>query len=333
MNHRTAGYWSAAGWLMAVWMLAGTTPQAAAQASSALELAERIVELQRFREFYTAEWDAQMNWMKSESGDAAGMDAAQPFMDVLREQQIEMPAQEWARVLANSFDSGQLAAIVSLLEQPEFQAWTAKQLEIYPDFASGVMEQSMAAGEVLVEEMMSTMGEEKALDFDPVVNSRLASVFEYVPGSRVDARLEHGIFQEVRIPVLGGALAAAFDDYALQLVPDGGEARVASISAQRAFPTMAGCEAKRTQLERSLVGLFDDSRESDCGFIRHLSAGGDTTMTLQCSERTLLGNHALLSLDITHEPTQEAMFSQSFIVDNSEQSEELDDPHLPPHPD
>lgn len=324
MNHRTAGYWSAAAWLVAVWMLSGTTSQAAGQESSALELAERIVELQRVREFNAAEWDAQMNWMKSQSGDSDEMDAAQPIMDVLREQQVEMPAEEWARVLANSFDSGQLAAIVSLLEQPELQAWTAKQLEIYPDFANAVIQHSMAAGEVLAEEMMGTLGEENALEFDPVVNSPLASVFEHVPGSRVDARLEHGMFQEIRIPVLGGALAAAFDDYALSLVPDGGEARVASISAQRAFPTMAGCEGKRLQLERSLAGLFEDSRETDCGFIRHLSAGGDTRMTLQCSERTLLGNHALLSLEITHEPTQKAMFSQAFIVDDSEQPEDSD---------
>ena len=45
-------------------------------------------------------------------------------------------------------------------------------------------------------------------------------------------------------------------------------------------------------------------------------------MALQCSERTVLGNYALLWLEIRHVPTQEAMFSQSFILDDSEQSEE-----------
>jgi len=232
-----------------------------------------------------------------------------------------------ARALAASLDADQLAGVVRLLERPENQDWIELQLEIYPVFANAVLQQAVAAGEVMAEEMISTYGEEQPLDFEPVTASPLAAVFAHVPGSRVEATLEQGMyFHEVRIPVEGGVLAAAFDDYTLHLLPDGDAARAASISAERAFRDMAACDLKRRQLEVSLAALFDDSQDTDCGFTRHLSAGGgDTRMTLQCSEQKLLGAHARLKLDIIHEPTRQAMYSQAVTWDDPDQSNAIED--------
>ncbi|MDT8448936.1 MAG: hypothetical protein RQ847_02065 [Wenzhouxiangellaceae bacterium] len=79
-------------------------------------------------------------------------------------------------------------------------------------------------------------------------------------------------------------------------------------------------------LEQSLAGLFEDSRETDCGFMRYFSAGGETEMTLQCREQKLLGDHAKLALEITHEPTSNAMFSQAVVRDDADEPETEDAP-------
>ena len=245
----------------------------------------------------------------------------QSYIDILREQQVDAPAEEWARVLAGSLDVDQLDGAVRLLESPEHQAWVELQLKIYPEFVDSFLQQAVATGEILAEEMVSTYTEGRTPGIEPVVDSSLAGAFEYVPGARVDAQLEQGMFfHEARVPVEEGVLASTFDDYAVQMLPDGERARVVSISAERAFSDMIRCDARQRALEQRLANLFEDSEETDCGFTRYLNDAGDTTMTLRCNEENLLKTHATLSFKITHEPTQAAMYSQVADITGSEDS-------------
>lgn len=306
--------------------------------AEALELAERIVALQRMRDFLTIEWEEQMNWVDSETG-PNDFGVPDDVMQLFREQMIEAPAKEWARVLARSVEVPELAGIVRLLERPAYQDWTELQLELHPELIVGMMEQAVATGEVLTEEFNSDAAEFGATEqesaqtadtdfaessvstesgksiesieaIQPIVDSPLSRAFEYVPGTRVDANLEdQGFSQMVRLPVDSGPLAVAFDDYFVNLLPDDGAARVVSISAERAFPSESACEAKRRQLESSLAVLFDQSEETDCGFLRYLAHGGDTSMSVHCTERSVLGEQVELSFRISHEPTENARFA------------------------
>jgi hypothetical protein len=325
-------------------MAVSSAARAEEPSAQALELAERIVALQRMREFMTIEWQEQMNWFNPDTGpDDFGV--PEEFIQLAREQTIEAPAQEWANVLARSLEVPRLAGIVRLLERPAYQDWMELQLELHPEFIVGMMEEAVATGEVLVEEFnndppapgatereptqssgtdsagsgvsiessVSIRSRESIASIEaiePIVESPLSRAFEYVPGSRVDANLEgQRLFEKVRLPVDGGPLAVAFDDYFVNLLPDGDAARVVSISAERAFSSESACEAKRRQLESSLAVLFDRSEETDCGFLRYLAHGGDTTMSLHCTDRSVLGEQVELSFGIRHEPTENARFA------------------------
>lgn len=281
-------------------------------------LAERIVELQRLHELYEQEWDFQLEAMREHLPDGMSLEDFMPahVVEVMREQQIDGQVEEWLSVLAESLDEARLGEVANLLASPAYQDWQDEQLRLYPDYLARLSERMHAVGDVMVEEMS-----DQALEFEPpqpeypqlddiapVEDEALAALFGVAPGSRIDHRLESSFGQSMRVPTSNEALRSQFSDLEVRLVPDGEQARVGSISAQRSFVDEDACESARDMLDTSLAGHFDETRTNDCGNQQHVSAGGDIRLTLRCREPNMLGG-VTLSLSVTHQPTQNAHFA------------------------
>ena len=307
--------------IAAQWMAASlfTSPVAAQDTDDRrTALAERIVELQRLHELYEQEWDFQLEAMRENMPEGMSLEDFMPahMMEVMREQQVDGQIEEWLSVLAESLDEARLGEVASLLENPAYQDWQDEQLRLYPDYLARLSERMHAVGDVMVEEMTDEplefeppQPEHPQLDdIAPVEDEALAALFGVAPGSRIEHRLESSFGQSMQVPTSHEALRTQFSDLEVRLVPDGDQARVGSISAQRSFIDEDACESARDALDSSLAGHFDETRTNDCGNRQHVSAGGDIRLTLQCREPNALGG-VTMSLRVSHQPTQDAQFA------------------------
>lgn len=289
-----------------------------------LQWAERIAELQRVHDFHQAEWDFQMRMMREHFGEDEAFGAPEHLMEVMRAEQVEGQTEEWILTLAESFDVERLQAVAESLDSDEYRAWTTDQLEVYPAYLDRMMGRMEAVGEVMVEEV----SESDAIDpqqpdfegLEPIIDERLAGAFEYAPGARIDVELESGWMQSYRVPASQKDLAEVFQDLEIELVPDGDRARVRAVSAQRSFASGEACESARSRLEGELSDLFEYTEITDCGDVRHFSAGGDTRLSLYCRDQDAIGV-AELQLSVVHQPTQDAAFAD-FMVRMEEQEED-----------
>jgi hypothetical protein len=284
-------------------------------------LAERLVELQNLEAFFQAEWDFQMQQMEDAMADVpeAQMDIPEGYLEAFEQQQVEGQINDWVEAWADSFDEKRLAELVEYLERPQSQAWIAAQLEAYPRFLDALATRAEAMTDVFQEEQSARLEGESVSnsapavsmsDLEPVVDAELADLLEYAPGSRIEAALDRRFFSDVKVPASHPLINDLFADLNIQLVPDGQQAaRVAQVSAHRAFSDIESCESARDRLEQSLAGYFPDSEETDCGHVRYLAAGGDTRMTLGCSDQKAVGA-GKLRLVVSHKPTEDSAYEQ-----------------------
>ena len=297
-----------------------------------MALAERVVELQRLHELYEQEWDFHLEAMREHMPEDMSVEDFMPahVMEVMREQQVDGQIEEWLNLLAESLDEARLGEIASLLESPAYQDWQDEQLGLYPEYLARLSERMHAVGEVMVEEMS-----DQALEFErpqsehpelddiaPVEDEALAALFGIAPGSRIEHRLEYSFGQSMRVPASHEALRSQFSDLEVQLIPDGEQARIGSISAERSFIDEDACQSAREALDSSLAGHFDETRTNDCVNQQHFSAGGDIRLTLRCREPNVLGG-VTMSLRVTHQPTQDAQFAAMRVQYDDEQEPEM----------
>lgn len=305
-------------------LIPGVVPASQAD-SERMALAEQIATLQGIRDFYQAEWDHQRELMMEYLPEGMDMSVVDDMMGIAGDQMVDGRTEEWVQALAESMEPARLRDVARTLDSPEYQAWVSEQLAFFPAFLRGVAERMEATSEVLVEDFEdmefsfydedSDSGREtESLDFEAVEDSPLTAVFQVAPGARVEKKLPNPFMNVYRVPATHTALAKVFPDYEVQLVADGDQARVSNISAERGYDSQAGCEADRQRLESALAGYFTDSEVGSCGHIRHLSAGGDTRMSLHCREQSVFGG-ALLRLSVTHQPTERAAFSSFMVVE------------------
>lgn len=300
-------------------------------------LAERLVELQQLESFFQVEWDFQMRQMEKMMEDLpdGAMTIPEGYLEAMRQQQVEGQVSDWIEAWTIVFDERRLVELVDYLERPESRDWVAARLEAYPHFLEALTTRAEAMVDVFQEdfagqsEVIAGTDSDASIslsDIEPVTDSDLNKLFEFVPGSRIEAELDTPYFTAMSVPATDPLTGDVFSDHQIQLVSDGeATARVVRVSAQRAFSDIDTCKRTRDNLEQSLAGYFPDSQETDCGHMRYLAAGGDIRMTLSCREQKAVGA-SILHFDVLHVPTEEGAyrrFSEQF--DDEEYSTQAGD--------
>lgn len=300
-----------------------------------IDLAERLVELQRLESFFQAEWDLQMQQMEEamEELPEGQIDIPEGYLEAMRQQQVEGQVSDWVEAWATAFDERRLVELVDYLERPESRDWVAARLEAYPHFLEALSTRAQAMVDVFQEDFSSqsevatgTEPEPAASlsDIAPVVDSELEKLFEFAPGSRIEGSLDTPHFTNLRVPATDTLISDVFPDLEIQLVSDGeAAARVAQVSGQRAFSDAESCKSTRDALEESLAGYFPDSEETDCGHVRYMAAGGDIRMTLYCTSQKVVGA-SRLRLQVSHKPTEDSAYRRFRAQFENEENSEQD---------
>lgn len=307
---------------LAVIILPDASPAGPGAGDRNLALAERVVDLQRIRDFNQAEWDYFMRVMRDEMPQGWEADMPAKYLDLMREAQVDGPTGAWTDALAESLSATRLQEVIGFLERPDAQAWIADQLAVYPHYLDMTLAHVQALGEGMAGGIVdSPEASEPAIRLSDVVAvtaSPLGDVLGVIPGGRVEVSSEIRYFETVRIPANHAAVGAVFNDLEVHLYPEGeAGARIGRVSGERGYDRPEACESARTALEQGLAGYFSHADTMDCGGIRYVTSDGDTHMTLNCLDQKAFGS-SRLRLSVRHDPTGRAVDEgfRAFVTDD-----------------
>lgn len=293
-------------------LVSGTLPVAIAAddvSKEKMELAREVVELQRMREFFQLDWEAQKRTMLDSVPRENRNAQMKAWMSILRQQIVDGQTEAWVDAIAAEMDAASLRAAANVLESSGVQAWIANQLDAYPAFLEDRNERQKSAASVLADEVGGFDRRRKRMaEISPVGESRLGKALGLAPGARVDAAASKPYSMTYRFPVADGAIADVLPDLSAELFPGSKEsAHVISISSSRAYASQSACEAARGKLIGLLSVHFPETDVSDCGTRTQLNAERTVQMRTRCQAQDT-GSSVLLEIDITHLPTMEAAY-------------------------
>lgn len=293
-------------------LVPGTLPGAIAAddvSEEKLELAQKVVELQRTRDFLKAEWEFEKQTILEEVPANRQNAQLKTWLNVTREHMVDGKAEAMIEALAAELDEASLRSAARLIGQHGQQKWIADQLEAFPTFLARIREREEAASSVMAGQLAGTEKRNRRMaEIEPVGDSRLGAALGITPGARLNEQLDNPFSSTMRVPVTDRAIAEFFPDMSVELFPGQGVAHVISVNGTRAYPDESSCEAARGKLTGELSVYFPDTEATDCGTKRFLDADRKVRMRAYCREQDL-GAASILNLQITHIPSQDAAYS------------------------
>lgn len=273
-----------------------------------MKLAREVVELQRTRDFFMAQWESEKRAML-ENVPAENRNAQmKTWMNVMRDHVVDGQTEEWVRALASELNKANLQSAARFLRQPDYQKWVADQLEAHPVFLENMRSRQEAATSVMADEIGNFDKRKRRIaEVEPVGDSRLGAALGMTPGAQLDAHLNNPYSKMIQVPVANGSIADIVPDMSVELFPAADGARVVSLRGTRAYADQSACEAAQGRLTGELRVYFPETDVTDCGTKRFLDADREVRMHATCREQDI-GDAMILSLQITHVPTQNAAY-------------------------